>query len=87
MFLLTTIGLAAKEILDLISNIVKKASELLHIDFPLLLSYWKNVFQLHYKCILQNLSLNRQRQKKNPQKRQDINESALLETYHVRAAQ
>ena len=26
----------------------------------------KNVFQLHYKCILQNLSLNRQRQKGIP---------------------
>ena len=34
---LESFGLAAKEMLDLISNLVKKASELLHIDFALFL--------------------------------------------------
>ena len=37
---LESFGLAAKE-LDLISKLVKMASELLHIDSALLLSYWK----------------------------------------------
>ena len=54
--------------LDLISNLVKKASELLYIEFALLLSYWKKRIstKLHYKCILLNLSLNRQCQKGIP---------------------
>ena len=34
-------GLAGREVLDLVSSLVKKASESLHIDFALLLSYWK----------------------------------------------
>ena len=33
--------LAGKEVLDLVSSLVKKASESLNIDFALLLSYWK----------------------------------------------
>ena len=34
-------GLAGREVLDLVSSLVKKASESLNIDFVLLLSYWK----------------------------------------------
>ena len=34
-------GLAGREVLDLVSSLVKKASESLNIDFALLLSYWK----------------------------------------------
>ena len=38
---LESFGLAANEMLDLISKLVKMASELLHIDSALLLSCWK----------------------------------------------
>ena len=80
---LESFGLAAKEMLDLISNLVKKASELLHIDFALLLSYWKKRISTYTaKFILESSA-----SKRNPQRRQDIAESALHETYHVRAAQ
>ena len=48
-------GLAGREVLDLVSSLVKKASESLNIDFALLLSYGINVFQLLYKCIQLNL--------------------------------
>ena len=34
-------GLAGRQVLDLVSSLVKKASESLNIDFALLLSYWK----------------------------------------------
>ena len=52
--------------LDLVSSLVKKASETLNIDFALLLSYWKNVFQLLYKCIQQNLFWKHQCQRETP---------------------
>ena len=83
-------GLAGKEVLDLVSSLlVKKASESLNIDFALLLSYWKK--RISTTCILQvytaKLFLEASVSKRNPQRRQDIMDSALLETYHVRAAQ
>ena len=34
-------GLAGREVLDLVSSLVKKAPESLNIDFALLLSHWK----------------------------------------------
>ena len=34
-------GSAGKEALDVVSSLVKKASESLNIDFALLLSYWE----------------------------------------------
>ena len=37
-------GLAGREVLDLVSSLVKKASESLNIDFALLLSYWKKTY-------------------------------------------
>ena len=51
--------------LDLISNLVKKASELLHIDFALLLSYWKKristTLQVYTaKFILESFSVNKE---------------------------
>ena len=73
-----------REVLDLVSSLVKKASESLNIDFALLLSYWKKRISttLQVKFILE-ASVS----KRNPQRRQDTVDSALLETYHVRAAQ
>ena len=50
----------------------------------------ENVCQLHelYKCIQLNLFWKHLISvKEKPQRRQDIVDSALLETYHVRAAQ
>ena len=67
----------------------KKASESLNIVFVLLLSYWKK--RISTTCILQvytaKFILKASVSKRNPQRRQDIVDSALLETYHVRAAQ
>ena len=73
--------------LDLISNLVKKASELLHIDFALLLSYWKKRISTTLQVYTAKFILESSASKRNPQRRQDIAESALLETYYVRAAQ
>ena len=84
---LESFGLAAKEMLDLISNLVKKASELLHIDFALLLSYWKKRISTTLQVYTAKFILESSASKRNPQRRQFVAESALLETYHVRAAQ
>ena len=73
--------------LDLVSSLVKKASESLNIYFTLLLSYWKKristTLQVYTAKFIREASVS----KRNPQRRQDIVDSALLETYHVRVAQ
>ena len=84
---LESFGLAAKEMLDLISNLVKNESELLHIDFALLLSYWKKRISTTLQVYTAKFILESSASKRNPQRRQDFAESALLETCHVRAAQ
>ena len=82
-------GLAGREVLDLVSSLVKKSSESLNIDFALLLSYWKKctcmstTLQVYTAKFILEASVS----KRNPQRRQDIVDSALLETYHVRVAQ
>ena len=80
-------GLAGKEVLDLVSSLVKKASESLNIDFALLLSYWKKRMSTTLQVYTAKFILEASVSKRNPQRRQDIMDSALLETYHVRAAQ
>ena len=62
-------------------------SLLLHIDFALLLSYWKKRISTTLQVYTAKFILESSASKRNPQRRQDIAESALLETYHVRAAQ
>ena len=81
-------GLAGRVVLDLMSSLVKKASESLNIDFALLLSYWKKQIPttLH-KTAKFILEASHQCQRETPKRRQDIVDSALLETYHVRVAQ
>ena len=76
-----------KEVLDLVSSLVKKASESLNIDFALLLSYWKKRMSTTLQVYTAKFILEASVSKRNPQRRQDIMDSALLETYHVRAAQ
>ena len=80
-------GLAGREVLDLVSSLVKKASESLNIDFALLLSYWKKRISTTLQVYTAKFILEASVSKRNPQRRQDIVDSALLETYHVRAAQ
>ena len=80
-------GLAGEEVLDLVSSLVKKASESLNIDFALLLSYWKKRMSTTLQVYTAKFILEASVSKRNPQRRQDIMDSALLETYHVRAAQ
>ena len=80
-------GFAGKEVLDLVSSLVKKASESLNIDFALLLSYWKKRMSTTLQVYTAKFILEASVSKRNPQRRQDIMDSALLETYHVRAAQ
>ena len=80
-------GLAGKEVLDLVSSLVKKASESLNIDIALLLSYWKKRMSTTLQVYTAKFILEASVSKRNPQRRQDIMDSALLETYHVRAAQ
>ena len=74
---------------EYIIYLVKKVSELLHIDFALLLilSYWKKTYFNYITSVYCNFFFESSASKRNPQRRQDIAESALLETYHVRAAQ
>ena len=60
---------------------------LLHIDFALLLSYWKKRISTILQVYTAKFIIESSASKRNPQRRQDIAESALLETYHVRAAQ
>ena len=56
-------------------------------DFALLLSYWKKRISTTLQVYTAKFILESSASKRNPQRRQDIAESALLETYHVRAAQ
>ena len=69
--------------LDLVSSLVKKTSESLNIDFA---SHWKKQISttLHKTA---KFSLEASVSKRTPRRKQDIVDSALLETYHVRVAQ
>ena len=58
-----------------------------NIDFALLLSYWKKRISTTLQVYTAKFILEASVSKRNPQRRQDIVDSALLETYHVRAAQ
>ena len=83
-------GLAGKEVLGLVSSLVKKASELLHnilICFIIIFLGEKRISTTLQKVYTAKLILESSVSKRYPQRRQDIAESALLETYHVRAAQ
>ena len=73
--------------LPIVSSLVKKASESLNIDFALLLSYWKKRMSTPLQVYTAKFILEASVSKRNPQRRQDIMDSVLLETYHVRAAQ
>ena len=78
-------GLAGREVLDLVSSLVKKASESLNIDFALLSSYWKK--RISTTCTLlvytAKFILKASVSKRNPQRRQDIVDIALLGTFHL----
>ena len=81
-------GLASKEVIDIIiSKLVSKASEIGNVPYPLLLSYWKKRISTTLQIGTAKFILETSVCKKNCQQSQDIIESALLETYHVRAAQ
>ena len=66
---------------------MKKPSESLHIDFALLLSYWKKRISTTSQVYTAKFILEISMSKRNPQRRQAVIDSALLETYHVRVAQ
>ena len=56
-----SLGLAGKEVLDLLNNVVKKASESLHYDFSLLLSYFSysgSVYSSKEVCVTFRFVLN-----------------------------
>ena len=82
---LESFGVAGREVLDLVSNLVKKASESLHIDFALLFLLEK--MYINYSASVYSIILVALVSKRNPQRRQDIVDSTLLESYHVRVAQ
>ena len=65
-------GLAGREVLDLVSSLVKKSSESLHIDFALLLSYWKKRISTTLQVYTAKFILEASVSKRNPQRRQDI---------------
>ena len=79
-------GLASIEVVNLISSLAEKSSELNGIPFELILSYWKKristTLQVGTAKFIMDASASCT---KNPQRRMEIEESALLETYHVRA--
>jgi hypothetical protein len=81
-------GLASKEVVNLISSLAEKAAELSGIPFELVLSYWKKristTLQVGTAKFIMDASSSSIR---NPQRRMEIEDSALLETYHVRARQ
>ena len=80
-------GLASKEVIDIISKLVSKASEIGNVPYSLLLSYWKKRISTTLQIGTAKFILETSVCKKNCQQSQDIIESALLEAYHVRAAQ
>ena len=79
-------GLVSKEVVDLISNLAAKASELSCIRFELVLSYWKKristTLQVGTAKFIIDASAS---SSKHHHRRLEIEDSVLLETYHVRA--
>ena len=71
-------GLAGREELDLVSSLVKKASECLNIDFALLLSQRKKRISTTLQVYTAKFILEASVSKRNPQRRQDFVDSALL---------
>ena len=78
-------GLASKEVVNLISSLSEKASELSGLPFAFVLSYWKKRISTTLqvgtaKCIMDVSSSTRNHKRQN-----EIEDSVLLESYHVRA--
>ena len=67
-----------------LAGLVKKASESLNIDFTLLLSYWRKRISTILQVNTAKFILEASVSKRNPQRRQDVMDSTLPETYHVR---
>ena len=63
--------------MDLVSSLVMKASESLNKDFALLLSYWKKRISTTLQVYTAKFILEASVSKRNPQRRQDIVDSAL----------
>ena len=76
-------GLAGREVLDLVSSLVKKASESLNIDFALLLSYWKKRISTTLQVYTAKFILEASVSKRNPQRRQDIVDSAVINVVYM----
>ena len=59
-------GLAGREVLDLVSSLVKKSSESLNIDFALLLSHWKKRISTTLQVYTAKFILEASVSKRNP---------------------
>jgi hypothetical protein len=81
-------GLASREVIQLISRLAEKSSELSDIPFELEFSYWKKristTLQVGTAKFIMEASTSAINQRKI---RMDIEENVLLESYHVRPKQ
>ena len=79
-------GLVSKEVVDLISNRAEKASELSCMPFELVLSYWKKRISTTLQVGTAKFIIDASAScSKHHHRRLEIEDSVLLETYHVRA--
>ena len=77
-------GLASKQVVDLISSLAEKASELLCIPYALLLSYWKKRISTTLQVGTAQFIMNASKCSRRPQRDQRLEDSILLESNHVR---
>ena len=80
-------GLASKEVVNLISSLAAKASELSNSPYEYVLSYWKKristTLQVGTAKFITNVSTCTTKHKRQV----DIEDSVLLESYRVRTRQ
>ena len=76
--------LASKDVVEVISSLAEKASDLLCIPYALLWSYWKKRFSTTLQVGTAKFIVDASMCTRHPQRNQSLENSVLLEARHVR---
>ena len=80
-------GLASKEVVNVISSLAQKASELSSLPFEFVLSYWKKRISTSLQVGTAKFIMDVSTCTRNHKRQVDFEDSVLLESYHVRPRQ
>jgi hypothetical protein len=80
-------GLASKEVVNIISSLAQKASELNSLPFEFVLSYWKKRISTSLQVGTAKFIMDVSTCTRNHRRQVDFEDSVLLESYHVRPRQ